>query len=133
MKPVKTDVNAVVESCVNFFSGHENVTFHTRIDRQIPEIYIDKMLIKQTLNNLIQNAIDAVGQSGNIYIGSQLVTGNGGGMARITIRDDGIGIREFDKDKIFNPGFSTKSSGTGRGLAIVDKIIMEHREIGRAS
>ena len=47
-----------------FLSGHENVTFHTEIDRKIPEIYIDKMLMKQTLNNLIQNAIDAISESG---------------------------------------------------------------------
>ena len=127
MKPVRTDINTVLESCVNFFSGHENVTFHTEIDRKIPEIYIDKMLMKQTLNNLIQNAIDAVGESGNIYISSRLLTASGVNTVRITIRDDGTGIREFDKDKIFNPGFSTKLSGTGLGLAIVEKIIMEHR------
>ncbi len=127
MKPVKTDINAVLESCVNFFSGHENIRFHTGFDGRIPEIYIDKNLMKQTLNNLIQNAIDAVGKSGNIHITSEIVSGNDGGMARIIIRDDGIGIRELDRDKIFNPGFSTKSLGTGLGLAIVEKIIMEHR------
>ncbi|HOD15987.1 MAG TPA: ATP-binding protein [Spirochaetota bacterium] len=127
MKPVRTDINTVLENCVNFFSGHENVTFHTEIDRKIPEIYIDKMLMKQTLNNLIQNAIDAIGESGNIYVSSRLLTASGVSSVRITIRDDGTGIREFDKDKIFNPGFSTKSSGTGLGLAIVEKIIMEHR------
>jgi nitrogen fixation/metabolism regulation signal transduction histidine kinase len=127
MKPMKTDINALLTSCVNFFSTHEHVTFYTDIDSHIPEIYIDKRLIKQTLNNLIQNAIDAVGDTGTIYVGSELVTANGSGLARITIRDDGVGIRDFDKDKIFNPGFSTKSSGRGLGLAIVQKIIMEHR------
>ena len=127
MKPVKMDINAVLENCVNFFSGHENIKFHADFDARIPEIYIDRNLMKQTLNNLIQNAIDAVGKSGNIHVTSALVSGNGGGIARITIRDDGIGIRELDRDKIFNPGFSTKSSGTGLGLAIVEKIIMEHR------
>ncbi len=127
MKPVKTDINALIESCVNLHAGHEQVAFHAEIDRRIPEIYIDKNLIKQTLNNLIQNAIDAVDKSGNIYIKSQLVAGEGVDMARISIRDDGIGIMERDKEKIFNPGFSTKSSGTGLGLAIVEKIIMEHR------
>jgi len=85
------------------------------------------MLMKQTLNNLIQNAIDAIGESGNIYVSSRLLPASGVSSVRITIRDDGTGIREFDKDKIFNPGFSTKSSGTGLGLAIVEKIIMEHR------
>ena len=45
------------------------------------------------------------GQSGNIYVSSRLMTASGVGTVRITIRDDGMGIREFDKDKIFNPGF----------------------------
>ncbi len=127
MKPVKTDINALVESCVNFFSGHEQVAFHAEIDRRIPEIYIDKNLIKQTLNNLIQNAIDAVGKSGTIYVRTQFVAGEGVDLARISIRDDGVGIMERDREKIFNPGFSTKSTGTGLGLAIVEKIIMEHK------
>ncbi len=127
MKPVKTDINALIEGCVNFFSSNEQVSFHSEIDARIPQIYIDKNLIKQTLNNLIQNAIDAVGKTGNIYITSRLVDGEGNDVARITIRDDGTGIMERDKEKIFNPGFSTKSSGTGLGLAIVQKIIMEHK------
>lgn len=127
MKPMKTDINTLLGSCVNFFSSHEHVHFQTNIDKRIPEIYIDKRLIKQTLNNLIQNAIDAVGDSGTIYVDSEYIAADDGGHARISIRDDGIGIKEFDKDKIFNPGFSTKSSGRGIGLAIVQKIIMEHR------
>lgn len=127
MKPAKTDINSLIESCVNFFSSHEEVMFHTDIDRRIPEIYIDKNLMKQTLNNLIQNAIDAVSNAGNIYVTTMLISGEGVDTARIIIRDDGIGIMERDKEKIFNPGFSTKSSGTGLGLAIVEKIIMEHR------
>ena len=85
------------------------------------------MLIKQVLNNLIQNAVDAVAGKGNIYVKSELVPDDAPDMVRISIRDDGIGIRDFDKDKIFNPGFSTKTTGTGLGLAIVQKIIMEHR------
>lgn len=127
MKPVRADINILIESCVNLFSGHEEIRFHATLDPRIPEIYIDKMLIKQVLNNLIQNAVDAVAGKGNIYVKSELVPDDAPDMVRISIRDDGIGIRDFDKDKIFNPGFSTKTTGTGLGLAIVQKIIMEHR------
>ena len=45
---------------------------------------------------------------------------------RVTIRDDGQGIKPEDIDKIFDPTFSTKEHGTGIGLAIVEKIILEH-------
>lgn len=127
MKPVKTDINALIENCVNFFSGHENIRFNSEIDKRIPEIYIDRMMMRQTFNNLIKNAVEAVGKSGTIEVKSAFIEGPGGGTARIVIRDDGIGIRETDRDKIFNPGYSTKTSGSGLGLAIVEKIIMEHR------
>ncbi|MBN1498014.1 MAG: HAMP domain-containing protein [Spirochaetes bacterium] len=127
MKPVKSDINALIENCVNFFSGHENISFHSHLDRRIPEIYIDRMMLRQTFNNLIKNAVEAVGKTGNIYVSTELLQEDEGGVARIIIRDDGVGIRDIDRDKIFNPGYSTKSSGTGLGLAIVQKIIMEHQ------
>ncbi len=127
MKPKNDDINDLIENCVNLFSGHENISFHVELDGRIPEISIDRMLMKQTLNNLLQNAVDAVGESGNIYIKSEMVFAEGMQVVRISIRDDGEGIKDFNRDKIFQPGFSTKSSGTGLGLAIVHKIIVEHR------
>ena len=128
MKPVKTDINVLIESCVNFFSGHEQVKFHSEIDGRIPEIYIDKNLIKQTLNNLIQNAIDAVGKTGNIYITSRLLTGEGVDTAQDNhTRRRRRASWSATRRRSLIPGFSTKSTGTGLGLAIVEKIIMEHK------
>jgi two-component system nitrogen regulation sensor histidine kinase NtrY len=48
-------------------------------------------------------------------------------MIRIEVTDEGIGIKEEDKDKLFFPYFSTKKEGTGLGLAIVNSIISKHR------
>lgn len=118
-------LNPVIEDCINFFHGHEGVTFHLDLDKSIPDTYFDKMLLRQALTNLIQNAIDAVENNGNIYVASTLMRDDSD-FIRISIKDDGVGIREEDREKIFEPTFSTKEKGTGLGLTIVEKIILEH-------
>jgi signal transduction histidine kinase len=131
MNPLNEDLNASIENCVNFFHGHEKVAFHLDLDPSMPPVYFDKMLLRQAFTNIIQNSIDAIGDRGNIYIQSRLVKGNGAGRASISLRDDGAGIKPEDMEKIFEPTYSTKAHGTGLGLTIVEKIILEHR--GRIS
>ncbi len=126
MKPELEDLNAIIESCVNFFHGHERVTFHVEAGGEMPRIRIDKMLLRQALTNIIQNSIDALGDSGTVHIRTYVETGGAGPRACISIKDNGSGIREEDLEKIFEPTFSTKPQGTGLGLAIVEKIVLEH-------
>ena len=87
------------------------------------EMTIDPELIKQSLMNLIQNAIEAVDKRGKVEInyfrkGSDLI---------IEITDNGKGIPDSIKNKIFDLYFTTKPEGTGLGLSIVQKIISEHK------
>ncbi len=126
MKPETVDLNPIVESCVNFFHGHERVSFHLDLDESLPKVVLDKSLLRQALTNIIQNSIDAVGDQGAIYIRTSLRNRSGSLAAIIQIRDDGIGIAEEDIDHIFEPTFSRKPHGTGLGLTIVEKIVLEH-------
>ncbi|MBN1532941.1 MAG: ATP-binding protein, partial [Spirochaetes bacterium] len=91
-----------------------------------PDVQIEADSMVQVLINLIQNAIDAIGDRGNIYISTESMDTAGESCIQIRIRDEGGGIREEDLENIFSPGFSTKPQGTGLGLAIVEKILMEH-------
>jgi two-component system nitrogen regulation sensor histidine kinase NtrY len=125
MKPEYKSLNPVIENCINFFHGHEGVTFHLELDNNVPDTYFDRMLLRQALTNIIQNAIDAIESNGNIYVQSKLVQ-DGNDFIRISIKDDGAGISEEDRGRIFEPTFSTKEKGTGLGLTIVEKIILEH-------
>jgi len=127
MKPETVDLNPIVESCVNFFHGHERVSFHLELDQGLPRITLDKSLLRQALTNIIQNSIDAVGDQGNIHIKTALRVQGDARAVIIQIRDDGVGINEEDLDRIFEPTFSKKPHGTGLGLTIVEKIILEHR------
>ena len=87
------------------------------------EIIIDPELIKQSLMNLLQNAIDAVENNGKVEIG-YFMRGN---SLIIEVNDNGKGIPEEIKNKIFDLYYTTKPEGTGLGLSIVQKIIAEHK------
>ena len=87
------------------------------------EMRIDPELIKQSLMNLVQNAIDAVRKKGKVEINYLL----GGDNLLIEVTDSGKGIPENIKNKIFDLYFTTKPEGTGLGLSIVQKIVAEHK------
>ena len=83
---------------------------------------IDPELIKQAMLNLVQNAIDAVDKGGKVEIIYLRKNDN----LIIEVSDDGKGITEKLKNKIFDLYYTTKPEGTGLGLSIVQKIIAEH-------
>jgi two-component system, NtrC family, nitrogen regulation sensor histidine kinase NtrY len=118
-------LNPIIENIVNFFMGHEGITFQVSLDNLVPKLFIDKILIRQALTNILQNSIDELGNKGNITVKSEYADKKHG-LVRLSIKDDGPGIDEENLDKIFDPTFSTKERGTGLGLAIVEKIILEH-------
>ncbi|TAL30951.1 MAG: HAMP domain-containing protein [Spirochaetes bacterium] len=127
INPVLEDLNPAVEACINFFHGSEGVRFHLDLAQGIPRLLLDKGLIRQALTNVVQNSIDALGGTGNVYIRTWREDGPAGARAFVSVRDDGPGIKPGDLEKIFEPTFSTKAHGTGLGLTIVEKIILEHR------
>jgi signal transduction histidine kinase len=89
----------------------------------LPPIRLDASRIKQALLNLLLNAAQAMPQGGKIHISlSQLKK-----QVRLDLRDTGGGIPQADLAKIFEPFYTTKEKGSGLGLAMVDKIIADHR------
>jgi two-component system nitrogen regulation sensor histidine kinase NtrY len=74
--------------------------------------------------NLVDNAIEAMEQRGTIEIETQHDPSNN--LVRIIVADDGPGIPESERDKLFLPYYSTKRRGSGLGLAIVRRIVAEH-------
>lgn len=103
-------------------------------------VLIDTMMLKRCLDNLVQNARQAIRQGGS---GSGVLpkedeprssrservrirTFREGARAVIEVADNGPGIPPADRDQVFDPYYSTKSEGTGLGLAIVKKVVLEH-------
>jgi signal transduction histidine kinase len=95
-------------------------------------VKIDKHRISQVLTNLIINAIDAMnsstsGETPNIIeIRTDLVKKRESRYCRLSIRDTGKGITKQEGSLIFTPYFTTKESGTGLGLPIVERIVNDH-------
>jgi signal transduction histidine kinase len=83
----------------------------------------DEQLLRQVLFNLLINAVQAVGENGQITIQVQRT---GPAEASLSIRDNGPGIPPENRQEIFKPYFTTHQKGTGLGLAVVQQIILAH-------
>jgi two-component system nitrogen regulation sensor histidine kinase NtrY len=85
---------------------------------------IDRRQIKQALVNLIDNAVTAVRRAGTVTITLSYDAENG--LVRIKVADNGMGIPLQNRSRLFEPNFSTKKSGMGLGLTIVNSIVTDH-------
>ena len=105
--------------------GHPHITFETEIGPDIPILNLDKEQMKRVLINLFDNAIAAIHGKGTIRIivlFDPILK-----IVRMEVADTGCGISSEDKLRLFEPYFSTKKSGMGLGLAIVNSIITDHK------
>lgn len=103
---------------------HARVNKRIQWDGQIPILYGVANQIKQVFLNLILNATDAMPNGGEIFIHGQVV--EPGKQFRVDFCDSGAGIAPEHIDKVFEPFYTTKPTGTGLGLGISHTIIMSH-------
>ncbi len=92
------------------------------MDLEDAYVHCDPLSMQRVFTNLIMNAVDAIKDTGKIYISVKKDEKN----VIISIKDTGEGISQEVLEKIFNPFFTTKKEGTGLGLAIVKKIINDY-------
>ncbi len=92
----------------------------------IPEVRADRDQIVQVLTNLVQNGLEAAAAVRPDPRVSVTIGPHGGGRVRIVVRDNGPGVSEEMRDKLFEPYATSKASGTGLGLAICQRIVFEH-------
>lgn len=120
------DLKTIIENCVTAVTGERgNIKLNLDINR-LPVIKGDEVFLRQAFTNLIQNAVEAMPQGGELAIKASTSTGSAGDFLDVVISDTGHGIAENIMDKIFLPFFTTKENGTGLGLAIVHKIVVSH-------
>ncbi len=121
------DINQVIHKIVNLIPLPEfkekDITLTVKLAPEIPEINVDEHQIYQTLVNIFNNAIQAISQKGEITIKTEHEQDG----ISITFMDTGVGISDEEKGKVFEPFFTKKQSGTGLGLAVVKKIIDNHK------
>jgi len=116
--------------------SQKNIEYHVDVEWD-GQVFWDRTQMQQGFMNLIQNAVDAIKINGTISVSVNQINEQ---EIRIQVRDSGPGIPESQKSKIFNLYFTTKAKGTGIGLSIVQRIIIEHgglitveSEVGKGS
>jgi nitrogen fixation/metabolism regulation signal transduction histidine kinase len=117
---------AVEESLAPYRSSHPNVRFEAGHVGAGITVKIDKHRMSQILSNIFINAIDAMEGKGLIEIRTDLVKKRESHYCRLSIRDTGKGISKEEGPLVFTPYFTTKETGTGLGLPIVERIVNDH-------
>ena len=119
------DLKPLVENVIEVFREDEKIEISLTSAVHTCNVLADKDLMLRVFNNLIKNAIQSIPSDRKGIIEVYIKQNEGNYL--ISIADNGIGIDEEKRDKIFVPYFTTKGTGTGLGLAMVKQIIENHR------
>ncbi len=123
--PKPCQLSPIIEETVSLYrEGHPDIDFNIRIGEDIPQMNLDRQQFKQAMINLVDNAVAAVRNQGHIAITAAydpILK-----LVRLEVADDGTGIADSDKIRLFEPNFSTKKAGMGLGLTIVNSIVTDH-------
>lgn len=113
-----------------------NVQVAQLLPIDVPEVYVDRALLKQAVLNLMLNAVEAMPGGGQL----RLILSRRGEVAEIAVGDTGKGIRTENKQKIFQLFYTTRPGGSGIGLATTFRIVQLHNgsidftsEVGRGT
>jgi len=122
-----TDINQLITDSLVFIGyqpRYEKIHVIKELQEGLPNLYIDPGQISQVLDNIIINALQAMGAEGTLKVG----TGLSGRWVHIYVTDNGTGIPAKNIPRIFDPFFTTKEAGagTGLGLSTCDRIVSEH-------
>jgi two-component system nitrogen regulation sensor histidine kinase GlnL len=139
LRPVPLNVHQLLERVALLseeMASRRRVQIVRRYDPSLPPILADEDRILQVFHNLVRNAIEAMADGGRLTLVTRpsmnpLFTkvdlGHGQrSMAEIQVIDEGQGIPEATRDRLFTPFFTTKDKGLGLGLALCHRIIEEH-------
>jgi two-component system, NtrC family, nitrogen regulation sensor histidine kinase GlnL len=121
-------LQAVVERVVSEI-GEAMPQVRIRFEGAFREVAGDESLLRQALLNLARNAAEAcegAANGGRVLLRGEVLRGEGAAQQKVTVFDNGPGIPPGAAAKLFRPFFTTKSKGSGLGLAVVQKIIVQH-------
>ena len=108
------------------FQGEElsraGIAVNFEPDEDLPEVRADTNQLRQAFMNLVRNAAEAMSGGGELTVGAK----RQGGDVEVSFSDTGPGVPEEERDRIFDPLYSTKPDGTGLGLAVTRQILETH-------
>jgi two-component system NtrC family sensor kinase len=118
-----SDLNTIIEEVLSVVSIPETVRVELDLSVDLPPALVNPDEIRQVFLNLINNAWQAMPEGGTLKIRNYIEEE----MAQVEITDTGCGISPENMKKLFTPFFSTKTKGTGLGLAAVHRILERHK------
>lgn len=117
------ELDGLVEEILEGLPANERVRVETRLDPDLPELWFDRLQIRQVIANLLANAGAALeGVEGTIVITARLEDDR----LSVEVLDDGPGIDPDVKDRLFEPLVTTRDTGVGLGLALCKRIVERH-------
>lgn len=132
-RPVLTSLNTIIAEVVDLYQlAHREVQIKFDRDDQLPDFKFDPDQIKRVLINLLDNAVAAVQAEQEPRVSIRTQYDSLLKLVRVSVIDNGVGIPDSDRDRVFEPYFSTKENGTGLGLSIVRRIVEDHNGFIRA-
>lgn len=122
-KPEELDVASVVDNAVALYGASPGLEVVRRYGADVPKIVADRTQLATAVTNLVKNAVEAMDGKGRLVLGLR----REGPHVVLVVEDSGPGIAPEIKDRLFTPYVTTKGSrGTGLGLALVHRIVVEH-------
>jgi signal transduction histidine kinase len=121
-KPVPESLSNVIDDVVGAYRTglKDRVEISVDISPSVPPVMIDKAVLARALTNIIENALHAMPAGGRLQLSGRPLTDE---AVELTVSDTGVGMDRVALDRIFEPYFSTRASGTGLGLTIAKRNV----------
>ena len=116
------NADGIVREFVENFKAPPKVRIETKLMTSAPEVWLDEGLLRQVIENLVRNGVEAIEGEGVVEIETDMIER----FFVIRVNDTGRGIPPEIQTRLFEPFFTTKAHGTGLGLATSQQIIFEH-------
>jgi two-component system sensor histidine kinase HydH len=125
--PLPLDINQLVEDVLSLqaFTGYASVKLERALEKELPKCAGDFDLLANALENLVRNACEAMPQGGTLTVRTRREVSDRGGVV-VSVEDTGEGMDARTRERAFDEFFTTKSSGSGLGLAFVRRVVEAH-------
>ncbi|MBN1824943.1 MAG: HAMP domain-containing protein [Candidatus Eisenbacteria bacterium] len=116
------DIYELLAAVAGLYTEGTGLDVRVRIDPGTPPALGDAELLRRVFSNLVKNAVEATGGKGTLLLDARAE----GDRVAVRVADDGPGIPPDRLGRVFAPYFTTKREGTGLGLALVERIVLDH-------
>jgi nitrogen fixation/metabolism regulation signal transduction histidine kinase len=122
------ELAGLVGEVASDYAAHPSVRVSFRGSDGLPDVLVDRALVRDAVSNFVLNAVEELERAGGaVEVTLRAVEdGRGGRGVEVACDDDGPGVADHDLPRLFDPTFSTKSRGSGMGLAAARRAVEEH-------